>query len=496
MSREKIQQYFERVAPVWDNWRSRNAFYHDQVRQLIQGMIPPGSQILELGAGTGDLLAALRPSRGVGLNVAQGLTELARRKHPALEFYTVDVDQIHLPEKFHPEVVILNNMLDYVYDVWELLDHLKPFMGDHTLLVATTNNPLWAPLLRLASRIGQRIPDSPRNFITNKDIHSVLNLQGFDVVEEGLTLPVPRRIPLVGDALNTLLPELPGLRYVCSVQFIAARPRIVHPKLSCSVVIPCHNEEDNIAECIRRVPALGEWTEIVVVDDGSRDQTRRRVEEIMQRDERVRLITSDRNQGKASAVRAGFEAARGDVLMILDADMAVCPEDLPKFLKPIQEGLADFVNGTRLIYPIQGKAMRMANFLGNKAFCFLASWILRQRVSDTLCGTKAMLRRDYLRMPVGGRERWGDFDQLYAAARLKLRIFEIPVHYQERRAGKSKMRVTKDGWLFLRSCWHGWRMLRFPAQFPWGPPRQALSGWQERKAHRPAEILPKPVPSE
>jgi hypothetical protein len=162
--------------------------------------------------------------------------------------------------------------------------------------------------------------------------------------------------------------------------------------------------------------------------------------------------------------------------------MAVMPEELPKFFKPLQNGTADFVNGTRLIYPMQRHAMKMANFLGNKAFCFLASWIIRQRVSDTLCGTKAMLRRDYERMPHGGKERWGDFSLLFGAARLKLRILEIPIHYQERRADKSKMRVLRDGLLFLRACWHGWRMLRFPEAFPWTALKDSVSGWQEIRA--------------
>jgi SAM-dependent methyltransferase len=480
-SKSYIQEHFERVAAVWDYWRSRNRFYHARMRDLILGMIPPAESVLDIGSGTGDLLAALQPRRGVGLNLAKGLTDLARRKYPGLEFYTVEVDQVKVVDGFCPDYIVMVNMLDYVYDIWDVLENLYPMLTERTLLVITTSNPLWAPMLRLASKLGLRIPDSPRNFITNKDIAGVLELQGFDVVEEGLSLPVPKRVPLVGDLLNILLPELPVLRFTSSIQYIVARPRLARAQLSCSVVIPCHNEEGNIVECIRRVPDMGSWTEIIVVDDGSKDQTRRRVQEVMETDSRVRLIAFDQNQGKAHAVRAGFAAARGDVLMILDADMAVMPEELPKFFKPLQKGTADFVNGTRLVYPMQGRAMKLANFLGNKAFCFLVSWVLRQRVSDTLCGTKALFKRDYVRMPLSGKERWGDFDLLFGAARLKLRILEIPVHYQERRAGTSKMRVMRDGWLFLRACWYGWRMLRFPTTVPWV--QAPIAEWQEIGAH-------------
>ena len=479
MSKEVIKEYFEHVAPDWEHWQKRNSFYHATISNLIAGMIPPSSRVLELGCGLGDLLASLNPSSGIGLNVAQGLTDRASQKHPRLEFHTSDVDSAGLPRSFEPQYIVMTNMLDYVHDIWDVMGSLKPAVHEHTLLIITTNNPLWAPLLRLASNLKLRFPESPRNFITNRDICSVLHLQGFDIVEEGLTLPVPKRIPVLGDLINAIVPEVPVLRFVSSLQYIAARPRIPRPPLSCSVVIPCHNEADNIQECLRRVPNIGTRTEIVVVDDGSTDDTCQRVKEVMAADSRVRLIVLEKNQGKASAVRAGFEAAEGDVLMILDADMAVTPEELPKFLTPLQDGTADLVNGTRLIYPMHGKAMKVANFLGNKGFCFLASKVIRQRVSDTLCGTKAFLKRDFVRMPISGTEHWGDFDLLFGAARLKLRILEIPVHYTERRAGKSKMRAMIEGWSFLWSCLTGWRSLRFPKESSWRQSQPSIFGRHE-----------------
>jgi len=479
MSKSSIKEYFERVAPHWEYWQQRNRYYHNAMANLITGMVPPDSEVLELGAGAGDLLASLRPSRGMELNFTKGMTTRAREKHPEFEFATIEVDSVQMPHAMEPQYVVMNNMLDYVYDAWDMLESLRPTINEQTLLIATTNNPVWAPILRFASKLGLRIPESTRNFITNKDICGVLHLQGFDVVEEGLVLPVPVRIPLLGTLLNAVLPELPVVRFASSIQYVVARRREPRRALSVSVVVPCHNEAENIKECIQRIPNMGAWTEIVVVDDGSTDGTMEKVREAMMADGRVRLITMEVNQVKASAVIAGFEASKGDVLMILDADMAVEPEELPKFLTPLQDGTADFVNGTRLIYPMHGKAMKVANFFGNKAFCYMASKAIRQRVSDTLCGTKAFLRRDYKRMPLTGKERWGDFDLLFGAARLRLRILEIPVHYTERRAGKSKMRVMVDGWYFLFACYSGWRVLRFPEKYPWTKSRPPVMGVQE-----------------
>lgn len=478
-SARALRDYYNSIAPHWDYWRARNRFYHEQVKELVVGAVAPHRVVLDIGSGTGDVLADVRPSGGLGVNVAEQLTELAREKHPGLQFETFDSETVTVPDGFRPDYVLSVNLLDHSYDVFALLASLREIVTERTLIVLTSSNPLWGPVLRLGSRLGRRMPESPRNFITNRDIASILNVLGFDVVEAALALPVPARVPLLSTVLNAALPDTPLLRYASSVQFLAARPRIRRENLSVSVVVPCHNEAGNVAACARRVPDMGAGTEIIFVDDGSSDGTRDAVLEAMEQDPRVRLIAYDTNHGKANAVRAGFDAARNDVLMILDADMTVAPEDLPKFLAPLQAGTADFVNGTRLVYPMEEQAMPTVNFVGNKAFCLLVSWVLRQRVSDTLCGTKALLRRDYESMPLSGRDRWGDFDLLFGAARQKLRILEIPIHYHERLAGESKMNVRREGPLFLRACLAGWRMLRRPSSVPWSRRAPTAGGARE-----------------
>jgi hypothetical protein len=476
---QALRDYFDALAPDIGYWRKKNRFYYDKLEELVVGAVPPSRAVLDIGAQTGEILAAIDPSDGIGLNLSQKLTERARKEHPGFRFETFDADAVQLPDGSKPDYIVSVNLLDHAYDVYDLFKGMRDAVSDDTLVLVTTSNPLWSPIFKAASRFGGRVPDSPRNYITNRDIASIFESIGLDVVEQGYILPVPRRVPLLGPLLNTVLPEIPVLRYMSSTQYLAARPRIERAELSVSVIVPCHNEEGNVLECARRVLQMGSATEIIFVDDGSDDDTRGRVLEAMSGDPRVRLVAYDTNHGKANAVRAGFDAARNDVVMILDADMTVPPEDLPKFLAPLQAGTADFVNGTRLVYPMHGTAMPMANFLGNKAFCFLVSWVMRQRVSDTLCGTKALLRRDYDAMPLSGRDRWGDFDLLFGAARMKLRVREIPVHYRERVAGDSKMKVRTDGPLFLRACMAGWRMLRRPAAVPWSDRVATAAGAEE-----------------
>ena len=480
MIKEQVKDYFATLAPDWDRWQKKNSYYYRSIFDFLRKAIPPGQSVLHVGCGTGEFLATLQPELGVGLNLCDELTQMARQRNPGQHFFTIENDRLSIPADFKFDYVVLISMLDYVYDIGELFDQLKNHLTPDSLIIIMTSNPMWAPILKLASDVGMRVPNSTRNFISNKDIENIIEIAGYKVIKEGLLLPFPRFFPLISFIANTMIPEIPVLRYTSSLQYITCRPIQNRGQLTCSVVVPCHNEEGNIAECIARVPKLGNTTEIVVVDDGSTDATRAKVLEVKKTNPRVRLIATDKNQGKMNAVRAGFENSKNDVLIILDADMAVAPEDLGNILKPLENGTAEFVNGTRLVYPMEGKAMRFANFLGNKGFCFLVSWVLRQRVSDTLCGTKAFFRRYLKFIPHKEKERWGDFELLFAASRLHLKIKEVAVHYHERRAGASKMRVVHDGVLFLRSCWYGWRMSRLKgSETDLIPQAQSVVGWRE-----------------
>ena len=262
--------------------------------------------------------------------------------------------------------------------------------------------------------------------------------------------------------VNLVAANTPVVRRLCLTEFLVARPVApVTGDYTVSVVVPCYNEAGNIAECVRRVPAMGAHTEVIAVDDGSRDGTALLVKPELNPSVEVRCISYQPNRGKLNAVRTGFDAARGDILMILDADMTVPPEDLPYFYGPMREGLADFINGTRLIYPMATGSMKLQNFVGNKLFGVLVSWLTGIRLSDTLCGTKAFFREDYRHFQMG-YDPWGDFDYLFGAAQLTSKVLEVPIHYQERRAGQSKMKALKHTWALLKACWAGFWRVKYP----------------------------------
>jgi len=218
-----------------------------------------------------------------------------------------------------------------------------------------------------------------------------------------------------------------------------------------SILIPCYNEEDNIQECLSRIPPLDVECEYIVIDDGSKDNTRQKILEVMQENPRVRLAAFDRNQGKAKAVKAGIEQARGEIVMVLDADMTVRPEDIPIFFDAALREKNALVIGTRFIYPFDKKAMRWINRISNRITAWLFSRFLKTKVTDTLCGTKALWREKALQMPLG-RDRWGDFDFFLGAGWQGLKIIEVPIHYQPRLSGRSSMRAFPDGFLLFKDC--------------------------------------------
>ena len=151
--------------------------------------------------------------------------------------------------------------------------------------------------------------------------------------------------------------------------------------------------------------------------------------------------------------------------MILDADLTVAPEELPKFYLAIVSGRGEFINGSRFVYPMEKEAMRTINLAGNAVFAWLFSWLLNQRITDTLCGTKVLTRAHYKRIAegrdyFGNFDPFGDFDLIFGASKLNLRILDIPVPYASRTYGESQISRFEHGFLLLRMFVFAFRKLK------------------------------------
>lgn len=465
--RDALRQHQARYAQRRQSWIDRNRYYYDRVAGLLRFIIEPNRRVLSMRCQTGFFLGAVQPSHGVGVEITSQLAEVASRSHPELKFIVADPERLNVHERF--DYILFDQISDTV-DVLSALQRLHELCEPHTRLVIYTYNHLWQLVVELAQRVGLKMAMLEQNWLSEADVCNLLRLAGFEWLHTYRTILLPKRIPFVSEFVNEVIAKLPGIRRLCLVNVLIARPapRPRDPStLSVSVVVPCKNESGNIEWAVNRIPDMGRHTEILFCDDQSTDGTGDEVR-------RIQLLRPDRDikliEGpgicKSRNVWAGFNAASGDVLMILDADLSVMPEELPYFFEAITSGRGEFINGSRMVYPRQKMAMKPANMVGNKLFNMVFSYLLNQTVKDTLCGTKVLWRRDWERMtPLlgswGTEDRWGDYELLFGAAKLHLRIVDLPVHYQERIYGTTKMvRVFRNGLIMLRMCLTGFLKLK------------------------------------
>jgi glycosyl transferase family 2 len=464
--RKASREFQNATAAHRDKWIHANEYFYDCLKRVLQMVVEPQKRVLAVRCETGHLLASVLPEYGVGVEIGEVMVESARSQHPNLHFVQSDPEELDLNEKF--DYILFDHIFDTV-DILRAFERLRLHCTGETRIVVINYNHLWQPILHLASKLGLRSKFVEPNWISENDIRGFLKLAGFRPVRKHRLLLFPKWLPLVSSFMNRLLARLPGLRRLCLMQVMVARP-IPEPfgerEVTVSVIVPCRNEKGNIQPAVERIPVMGRQTEILFCDDKSTDGTAdevRRVQALYPGKE-IRLIEGP-GICKAENVWTGFRAARGDVLMILDADLSVMPEELPMFLRALASRRGDFINGSRLIYPMQHNAMKLANEVGNKIFGLLFSFLLDQRIKDTLCGTKVLWRRDWTRMEMnlgnwGIKDLWGDYELLFGASKLHLEIVEVPVHYQERIHGVTKMtRVFANGFRMLGICWHAWHRL-------------------------------------
>lgn len=454
----RLTEYFNSIAERWDRWQEHNHYYHKNIKQLLQFLIPQHASVLELGCATGDLLNAVQPSVGVGVDISSKMVHIAQKKYPQHTFHNMNAEQLSLKQKF--DYVVMSDLVGHLQDIQRALEKAHTVMTKRSRLIITYYNFIWEPILLLAEKLRLKTPQPHQNWVNTHDLHNLLDLANFEIIRSGYRLLLPKNIPIFSWLFNKYLSQLPLLRKLCVVRFIVARPRVqvTHPELfSVSIIIPARNERGNIETAVQRIPKMGNKTEIIFVEGGSNDGTLDEIKRVVKAYKKKRAISFcvQSSTGKANAVREGFARANGDILMILDADLTVAPEELPKFYNALAANHGDFVNGSRLVYPMEKQAMRFLNLLGNKFFSMMFTYLLDQKFKDTLCGTKVLFKSDYEKLAAnrsyfGEFDPFGDFDLIFGAAKQNLKIVEMPIRYAERTYGKTNIQRWRHGLLLIR----------------------------------------------
>jgi len=471
LRKREFLEYVEANLNEQDRRGKFNAAYREDDRKFTRFLIPPGKRVLELGCGRGDLLAALEPSYGVGVDFGARTIAKAKELHPNLHFVLGDAeDPTTLAGIEGPfDYIVIADTIGMFEDIDGTLRLVHQLCEPSTRIIIAYYSHLWEPVLKLAEALHLRSKQPKINYIATADFLNLMDLADFEVISQEQRQLIPLRWLGLGRFINRYIAPLPGIRQLCLRTYIVGRPirQFLDRKFSASILIPCRNEKGNIENAILRMPKFGTAQEILFVEGNSSDGTFEeceRVRDAYKDSWDIKVLKQD-GKGKGDAVRKGFAAATGDVLMILDADLTMPPEALPKYHAVIETGKAEFVNGTRLVYPMENEAMRPLNLIANRCFAYLFSYLVNTRMTDTLCGTKVLLRKDY---EVLARERhyfgdfdpFGDFDLIFGAAKQNLKIIETPIHYKARTFGETQISRFRDGWLLLKMVWFAYRKLK------------------------------------
>jgi ubiquinone/menaquinone biosynthesis C-methylase UbiE len=459
---EKIRAHYDRTPP---ESKSGALGYRAMIAHYFNLLIPPQASVLEIGCGAGELLARIKARRKVGVDVSAAQVAAARERMPDAEFHVQAGEALTLNERF--DFIVISDTLNLIADVQQVFAQLHHVSHPETRLLLNFHSNLWRPFLRLGKMLGLKSEEPQNSWLSTTDVQNLLQLADWQVIQVQPRILCPLRCFGLERFINRWIAPL--FDWMCLTVFCIARPFRPSPTKPCSVsvIIPARNEAGNIAAAVERVATMGSGTELIFVEGHSRDHTWAEIQRVAKEnpDKKIKIM-QQAGKGKGDAVRQGFAAATGDILMILDADLTMPPEELPKFYEVIASGHADFANGVRLVYPMDEKAMQFLNLCANKTFGILFTWLLGQPVKDTLCGTKVLTRRRYEeiaanRQYFGDFDPFGDFDLLFGAAKLNMKIADVPIRYRERTYGTTNIHRWSHGWLLLRMVGFAARKLKF-----------------------------------
>ena len=460
---DNLRTFYNSIARNRRKYYNRNRFYHRSILKYFSMCIPRNSRILELGCATGDLIGNLHPSQGIGVDISDEMIAIAREKYPSVQFVCENAENFTTEMVF--DYIILSGIAGSIENIQELLEKAQKWSTTDTRIFIDFYNPLWYPLIKIGEKTGLKMPEMTRNWLSVDDLENFLYISGYQVIKRKYLMFFPKYIPVITYILNKFIGNLPLIRRLSLNNIVIARPAraLSNPEdKRCSVVITCRDEEGNIEGLVTRMPRMGSNTEIIFVEGHSKDNTVAGIEEMIRKypDKDIKML-KQKGIGQGDAFRYGFDEALGDFVIWLEADLTTPPEEAIHFWNAYINNQGEYINGSRFIYKMERSAMPLFNFLGNRFFGILFTVLLKQRFTDTLCGFKAISKKNYIRIReqidfFGDFDPFGDFELIFGTIKNNLKVAEIPVHYQPRQYGESKaygqsfFSFTKHGWLLIR----------------------------------------------
>lgn len=471
--KKNLAELMDILSSKRELWIKKNNHYYQDLLKFYKYNIPENSKILEMGCGIGQLLYGLKPRIGVGIDISEKMIWLAKKKYATntnLIFYQMDAENITLRQKF--DYIILSDTIGHLDDVEKVFWNLRKVINPNTRIIINFQSFLWLPILNCAEKLGLKMHSRRLNWLNYHDIANILYLCHFEVIKYGRRYLFPKYVPIISTVFNKYFANMPLFNNFCLTNFVIAKQdpsyQTINKLNSVSIIVPAKNEKGNIENTVLRTPLMGKSTEIIFVEGHSTDGTLEEIKRVCNKyhGKFTMRYTVQNGKGKNNAVKKGFNMAKGDILMILDADLSTPPEDLPKFYNAISTGKGEFINGCRLVYPMEKEAMRALNILGNKFFSIMFTWLLGQKIKDTLCGTKVISKDNYNKLIksrgyFGNFDPFGDFDLLFGAAKLNLKIIEVPIRYKARAYGFTNISRFKHGLTLLKMVIFAMNKIKF-----------------------------------
>ncbi|TSC88420.1 MAG: hypothetical protein G01um101416_88 [Microgenomates group bacterium Gr01-1014_16] len=452
----------------WLKYYKLNYYYHHYVQEILLHLVPESASVIEFGSKCGETLSRLPNKKKTGVEYSDTFIKAARDTYPKIKFINEHKALHKLRQKF--DYIIISHVLTYTTDVQKFVSGLKPLIHKDTRIIVLYFNYLWKPFLDLAQKLNLMAPNTSQpNWLDSNDTDNIFHLESYELLKSGRRFIFPYQIKYISGFFNKFVSVLPFFNSLGLINYSIYRPFPSNSNnYSVSIVIPARNESGNIVGVLDKIPRLVKKQEVIFIEGHSNDDTYKSILKEIKRYKgpMSARVFKQKGNGKGDAVRLGFSKARGEMLMILDADLTVPPQELPKFYSTCASGKGDLVMGSRLIYPMEKLAMRTLNVIGNKVFSLLFTFLLGQRIKDTLCGTKVIVKSNYQkiianRKHFGDFDPFGDFDLIFGAAKLNLKILEIPIRYRQRSYGKTNISRFEHGLLLLRMVLFAARKVKF-----------------------------------
>jgi len=446
---------------------NKEEYYQQDLCRFYRFNIPPRSSILQIGIDGGQILNNLKPSFGVYVDLFGKSVRSFKKRYPKLNFVKAVNEKIKIKQKF--SYIIIPDAISQIKDIQKIFQSLKKNCKAETRLIINYFNFFWLPFFKLAEKLGLKRETKDANWLNEQDLTNFLHLADFEIIKTGKRFLFPFYLPLLSSFINRYLAQLPLINKLCITNYLIARP-LINPKnklLTVSIIIPARNEKGNIENIVKKLPKLGKKMEIIFVEGHSLDKTYEEIIRVAHKYHHLNIrYTKQKEIGKGDAVRKGFAMAKGELLIIFDADLTIEPKELIKFYEALVKNKGEFINGSRLVYPLESGAMKTLNIFGNKFFSVIFSWFLGQNIKDTLCGTKAISKKNYEKIAAnrsyfGNFDPFGDFDLIFGSAKLNLKFCEIPVRYLARKYGQTNISRFKHGWLLLKMTLFAMNKIKF-----------------------------------